>query len=60
MSRDSYNHLKRYLLDKKHTVLLNIIQEHLFIDGKICSSLYWLEEKVFVFIQKDLMRYNFF
>ncbi|KAK2193410.1 hypothetical protein NP493_13g06024 [Ridgeia piscesae] len=32
MSRDSYNHLKRYLLDKKHTVLLNIIQEHLFID----------------------------
>ena len=33
MSRDSYNHLKRYLLDKKHTVLLNIIQEHLFIDG---------------------------
>ena len=34
MSRDSYNHLKRHLQEKKHHKLLNIIQEHLFIDGK--------------------------
>ena len=33
MSRDSYNHLKRHLQEKKHHKLLNIIQEHLFIDG---------------------------
>jgi len=32
MSRDSYNHLKRHLQEKKHNVLLNIVQEHLFID----------------------------
>ena len=32
MSRDSYNHLKRHLQEKKQNQLLNIIQEHLFID----------------------------
>ncbi|KAK3083461.1 hypothetical protein FSP39_023256 [Pinctada imbricata] len=32
MSRDSYNHLKRHLQEKKMKPLLNIIQEHLFID----------------------------
>lgn len=32
MSRDTYNFLKRYLQDKKNTVLQNIIQEHLYID----------------------------
>ena len=35
MSRDSYNHLKRHLLEKKQKILLTIIQDHLFIDGKI-------------------------
>ena len=33
MSRDSYNHLKRYLLENKQSILLNIVQDHLFIDG---------------------------
>ncbi|XP_050418483.1 transcription initiation factor TFIID subunit 5 [Patella vulgata] len=32
MSRDSYTHLKRHLQDKQLNLLLNIIQEHLFID----------------------------
>ncbi|KAH3747761.1 hypothetical protein DPMN_182191, partial [Dreissena polymorpha] len=32
MSRDSYTHLKRYLQEKQLKTLLNIIQEHLFID----------------------------
>ncbi|XP_052812149.1 transcription initiation factor TFIID subunit 5-like isoform X1 [Mya arenaria] len=32
MSRDSYTHLKRFLQEKHMNVLLNIIQEHLFID----------------------------
>ncbi|XP_022326421.2 transcription initiation factor TFIID subunit 5-like [Crassostrea virginica] len=32
MSRDSYNHLKRYLQENKMKPLLTIIQEHLFID----------------------------
>ncbi|KAL4217145.1 Transcription initiation factor TFIID subunit 5 [Mactra antiquata] len=32
MSRDSYTHLKRYLQEKQLNLLLNIIQEHLFID----------------------------
>lgn len=32
MSRDSYNHLKRHLQEKEMKPLLNIIQEHLFID----------------------------
>lgn len=32
MSRDSYNQLKRHLQDKQLNLLLNIIQEHLFID----------------------------
>ncbi|KAF7488813.1 Transcription initiation factor TFIID subunit 5 [Sarcoptes scabiei] len=38
LSRDSYNYLKRFLQDKsqtssgKATILVNIIQEHLFID----------------------------
>ena len=34
MSRDSYNHLKRYMMEKKQHILLNIIHEHLFVDGK--------------------------
>ncbi len=37
MSRDSYNHLKRHLLEKKHNKLLNIVQEHMFIDGRLIS-----------------------
>ncbi|WAR09502.1 TAF5-like protein [Mya arenaria] len=32
MSRDSYTHLKRFLQEKHMNVLLNIIQEHMFID----------------------------
>ncbi|XP_042903545.1 transcription initiation factor TFIID subunit 5 [Parasteatoda tepidariorum] len=32
MSRDTYNFLKRHLQDKKHNVLQNIIQEHLYLD----------------------------
>ncbi|XP_052079379.1 transcription initiation factor TFIID subunit 5-like isoform X2 [Mytilus californianus] len=32
MSRDSYNHLKRYLQENQMKPLLTIIQEHLFID----------------------------
>lgn len=32
MSRDTYNFLKRYLQDKKNTVLQNIVQEHLYLD----------------------------
>ncbi|XP_041374129.1 transcription initiation factor TFIID subunit 5-like [Gigantopelta aegis] len=32
MSRDSYTHLKRHLQEKRLNLLLNIIQEHLFID----------------------------
>ncbi|ELT88262.1 hypothetical protein CAPTEDRAFT_225253 [Capitella teleta] len=32
MSRDSYNHLKRHLLEQKLNILLTIIQDHLFID----------------------------
>lgn len=32
MSRDTYAFLKRHLQDKKETVLLNIIQEHLYLD----------------------------
>ncbi|XP_067687895.1 transcription initiation factor TFIID subunit 5-like [Haliotis asinina] len=32
MSRDSYTHLKRHLQEKQLSRLLNIIQEHLFID----------------------------
>ncbi|ESO82043.1 hypothetical protein LOTGIDRAFT_135304, partial [Lottia gigantea] len=32
MSRDSYTHLKRHLQEKQLNLLLNIIQEHLFID----------------------------
>lgn len=38
MSRDSYNHLKRYLQENKMKPLLNIIQEHLFIDGNLNNS----------------------
>ena len=34
MSRDSYNHLKRHLLENKQSVLLNIVNEHLFVDGE--------------------------
>ena len=34
MSRDSYNHLKRYLQENKQTTLLNIVHEHMFIDGR--------------------------
>ncbi|KAH9499134.1 Transcription initiation factor TFIID subunit 5 [Bulinus truncatus] len=34
MSRDSYTHLKRHLQEKRLSPLLNIIQDHLFIDGK--------------------------
>ena len=33
MSRDSYTHLKRHLQENKQNLLLNIVQEHLFIDG---------------------------
>lgn len=32
MSRDTLSVLKRHLQDKKHSVLLNIIQEHLYFD----------------------------
>ncbi|KAL1479720.1 hypothetical protein MTO96_051631 [Rhipicephalus appendiculatus] len=32
MSRDTYNFLKRYLQDKKNSVLQNIVQEHLYLD----------------------------
>ena len=33
MSRDSYTHLKRHLQEKHLTLLINIIQEHLYIEG---------------------------
>ena len=36
MSRDSYTHLKRHLQERHLTVLINMIQEHLFIEG-LCS-----------------------
>ena len=36
MSRDSYTHLKRHLQERHLTVLINMIQEHLFIEGR-CS-----------------------
>ena len=43
MSRDSYNHLKRHLQEKKQKLLLNIVQEHLFIDGRIpIKQLDWI------------------
>lgn len=32
MSRDTLSILKRHLQEKKHSVLLNIIQEHLYFD----------------------------
>ncbi|KAK7484651.1 hypothetical protein BaRGS_00024059 [Batillaria attramentaria] len=32
MSRDSYTHLKRHLQERHLTLLINMIQEHLFID----------------------------
>lgn len=32
MSRDSYTHLKRHLQERHMTLLINMIQEHLFID----------------------------
>ncbi|XP_011500143.1 PREDICTED: transcription initiation factor TFIID subunit 5 [Ceratosolen solmsi marchali] len=32
MSRDTLSILKRYLQEKKHSILLNIIQEHLYFD----------------------------
>lgn len=32
MSRDTLSILKRHLQEKKHCVLLNIIQEHLYFD----------------------------
>lgn len=32
MSRDTLSLLKRHLLEKKHSVVLNIIQEHLYFD----------------------------
>uniref|UniRef100_T1J5I9 Transcription initiation factor TFIID subunit 5 n=1 Tax=Strigamia maritima TaxID=126957 RepID=T1J5I9_STRMM len=32
MSRDTYTFLKRHLQEKKETILLNIIQEHLYLD----------------------------
>lgn len=32
MSRDTLTLLKRHLQEKKHSVLLNIIQEHLYFD----------------------------
>ncbi|XP_076448428.1 transcription initiation factor TFIID subunit 5-like [Babylonia areolata] len=32
MSRDSYTHLKRHLQEKHLTILINMIQEHLFIE----------------------------
>ncbi|KAI5704880.1 hypothetical protein M8J75_009671 [Diaphorina citri] len=32
MSRDTLSLLKRHLQEKKHTVLLNIVQEHLYFD----------------------------
>ena len=34
MSRDSYTHLKRHLQERHLTVLINMIQEHLFIEGR--------------------------
>lgn len=32
MSRDTLTLLKRHLNEKKHSVLLNIVQEHLYFD----------------------------
>lgn len=32
MSRDTISILKRHLQEKKHNLLLNIIQEHLYLD----------------------------
>lgn len=32
MSRDTLTLLKRHLQEKKHSVLLNIVQEHLYFD----------------------------
>lgn len=32
MSRDTLSLLKRHLVEKKHNIVLNIIQEHLYID----------------------------
>lgn len=32
MSRDTLGILKRHLQEKKHSVVMNIIQEHLYLD----------------------------
>jgi transcription initiation factor TFIID subunit 5 len=32
MSRDTLSTLKRHLQEKKHSIVLNIIQEHLYFD----------------------------
>ncbi|CAG0882185.1 unnamed protein product [Cyprideis torosa] len=32
LSRDAYSSLKRFLEEKKHNLLLNIIQEHIYLD----------------------------
>jgi transcription initiation factor TFIID subunit 5 len=32
MSRDSYTHLKRHLQEKQRTLLINMINEHLYIE----------------------------
>ena len=56
MSRDSYNHLKRHLLENKQNILLNIVQEHLFVDGgcdtvsHILCVVFW---EVFILLQPE-------
>ena len=57
MSRDSYNHLKRHLLDRKQNILLNIVQEHLFIDGWLHTiSSYRVCVSCFVLFRRFVVR----
>ena len=58
MSRDSYNHLKRHLQEKKMKPLLTIIQEHLFIDGKYHITRNFRENLIFAIFANDLKREN--
>ena len=32
MSRDTYSGLKRFLQDKQQSIVMNVIQEHLYVD----------------------------
>ena len=57
MSRDSYTHLKRHLQEKHLNVLLNIIQEHLFIDGK---QAFWVIFHTFLLSADFFFKINIF